>query len=217
MEHFVLNRFGLKRKEEGDFLSFDDSYKLQELYPFSGIIDLHINRMNYTEYGDISISGLSDLISKTDNPGLAFAVSVFRDNYEKEEEKVADEDLLQNKLEEFSESEHQNLFLRKNYKLEAIEHTIVSEYVRKRKYLFEQINRAHKIYDLKKKWKAEKKNEEVQKIEKNGLNKSVASEKLAEIYLKQGFKDKAIEMYNQLILDNPEKSDYFAEILKKIN
>ncbi len=209
-----MSRFGLKRNGDDVFLSPEDVYKLQELYPFAGILDLHLNRISYAEYGDVSMSGLSGLISRTDNPGLAFVASVSGESYKKEEE-LYEKDLLKNKLEELSSPE--SLFLRKKYKLEVVENTVGSEYVKRRKYLFEEIKRRHKLYHFKKKWKADKRTENLEQTEKIGLNKSVASEKLAEIYLKQGLKDKAIEMYNQLILDNPKKSDYFAQILKKIN
>ncbi len=216
MGRFVLNRFGIRSKEEGDFLSFDDSYKLQELYPFSGIIDLHINRISYTKYGDIAMSDLSDLINKTDNPGLAFIASVSGDAHTKEE--VFDEKkMLENKFQELADSGEDNLFFRENYSFEAFDNTLGREYFKRRKYLFEEIKKVHRLYEFKKKWQAEKKTKSLEQTEKITLNKSVASEKLAEIYLKQGMKDKAIEMYHQLILDNPKKSDYFAQILKKIN
>ncbi len=48
------------------------------------------------------------------------------------------------------------------------------------------------------------------------LKKAVISEQLAEVYLKQGMKEEAIEMYKALSLQNPKKSAYFAKILKKI-
>ncbi len=48
------------------------------------------------------------------------------------------------------------------------------------------------------------------------LNKAVISEQLAKIYLKQGMKEEAIEMYKVLSLQNPKKNAYFAKILKKI-
>jgi len=43
------------------------------------------------------------------------------------------------------------------------------------------------------------------------------SEELAEIYLTQGFSEKAREVYLKLSLLYPEKSVYFAEIIKRIN
>ncbi|HHH53682.1 MAG TPA: hypothetical protein ENK91_08500 [Bacteroidetes bacterium] len=58
------------------------------------------------------------------------------------------------------------------------------------------------------------------KTNKTGNSESLAngivSEELAKIYLKQGLKKQAIEMYRKLILQNPEKSVYFAEILNKL-
>ena len=44
----------------------------------------------------------------------------------------------------------------------------------------------------------------------------MVSEELAEIYLAQGFRDRAAATYRKLSLRNPEKSVYFAEIIHKI-
>lgn len=44
----------------------------------------------------------------------------------------------------------------------------------------------------------------------------IATEELAEIYLAQGLCDRAIATYSKLILLNPEKSVYFAELIDKI-
>lgn len=44
----------------------------------------------------------------------------------------------------------------------------------------------------------------------------MVSEELAEIYLAQGFRDRAAATYRKLSLRNPEKSVYFAEIIDKI-
>lgn len=49
------------------------------------------------------------------------------------------------------------------------------------------------------------------------LHPDIASEYLAEIYLEQGSYDRAIQIYEALIVRFPEKSLYFADIIKKIN
>ena len=45
----------------------------------------------------------------------------------------------------------------------------------------------------------------------------MVSEELAEVYLAQGLKDMAIETYRKLSLLNPEKSNYFAGLIEKID
>lgn len=49
------------------------------------------------------------------------------------------------------------------------------------------------------------------------LHPEVASEYLAEIYLEQGRKERAIQIYETLMVKFPEKSVYFADIIKKLN
>ncbi len=49
------------------------------------------------------------------------------------------------------------------------------------------------------------------------LHPDISSEYLAEIYLEQGHKDRARQIYEALIVRFPEKSIYFADIIKKLN
>ncbi|WP_439882988.1 hypothetical protein ACSX1A_07425 [Pontibacter sp. MBLB2868] len=48
------------------------------------------------------------------------------------------------------------------------------------------------------------------------IKKGMASENLASIFLKQGKVKKALKIYEQLILKNPEKKSYFAEQIEKL-
>ncbi len=48
------------------------------------------------------------------------------------------------------------------------------------------------------------------------FSNALISETLANIILQQGHKQKALEMYEKLILKNPEKSAYFAALIEKI-
>lgn len=45
----------------------------------------------------------------------------------------------------------------------------------------------------------------------------IVSETLAEVYIHQGNSAKAIKIYQQLMLKYPEKSSYFAALIKKLN
>ncbi|MDR1668211.1 MAG: hypothetical protein LBS03_11075 [Bacteroidales bacterium] len=52
---------------------------------------------------------------------------------------------------------------------------------------------------------------QVQTSDQLNVNPSIATETLARIFVRQGDPDKAIEIYEQLILKNPEKNIYFAQ------
>lgn len=58
----------------------------------------------------------------------------------------------------------------------------------------------------------------VNEIVKKSVDKEFkyVTETMADIFLKQGHKEKAIEIYNKLILANPEKSTYFANRIEEI-
>ena len=47
-------------------------------------------------------------------------------------------------------------------------------------------------------------------------NKDVISETLARLFARQGYREKAIHMYERLILTFPEKSSYFAAEIDKL-
>ncbi len=53
-------------------------------------------------------------------------------------------------------------------------------------------------------------------LKSSKIKKSMASENLAIIFIKQGKGKKAIKIYEQLILKNPEKKTYFAEQIEKL-
>ena len=78
------------------------------------------------------------------------------------------------------------------------------------------IEGAVKEQEKKKKKKKQKKKSTQNPPEDSKLRNEIVSEQLAEIYLKQGMKKEAMEMYRKLSLQNPEKSVYFAKILEKI-
>ena len=47
-------------------------------------------------------------------------------------------------------------------------------------------------------------------------NPEVVTETMAEVWLKQGNREKAIETYNKLSLLNPLKRDYFAALIENL-
>ncbi|WP_242928064.1 hypothetical protein [Pontibacter vulgaris] len=53
-------------------------------------------------------------------------------------------------------------------------------------------------------------------LKSSKIKKGMASESLANIFLKQGKVNKAIKIYEQLILKSPEKKAYFAEQIEKL-
>jgi predicted XRE-type DNA-binding protein len=59
----------------------------------------------------------------------------------------------------------------------------------------------------------------IDKIIKNSASKEFknVTETMAKIYLQQGNKSMAVKIYEQLMIDNPKKSVYFANRIKEIN
>ena len=59
----------------------------------------------------------------------------------------------------------------------------------------------------------------IDKIIKNSASKEFknVTETMAKLYLQQGNKTMAIKIYEQLMIDNPKKSVYFANRIKEIN
>lgn len=53
-------------------------------------------------------------------------------------------------------------------------------------------------------------------LKSSKINRGIASESLANIFLQQGKVKKAIKIYEQLILKYPEKKSYFAEQIEKL-
>jgi tetratricopeptide (TPR) repeat protein len=74
------------------------------------------------------------------------------------------------------------------------------------------------IKKAKKKYKKKKKKFILEEGIANSIrkNNALVSESLAQILANQGHNAKAIEMYNQLILNYPEKSVYFAAQIEKL-
>ena len=80
----------------------------------------------------------------------------------------------------------------------------------------QQMAKSEKSYDIK-----DESSEENENIDK-AIRKSakddfkVVTETMAKIYLKQGNKEKAMQIYQQLMTSNPKKSIYFANQIEKI-
>ena len=59
--------------------------------------------------------------------------------------------------------------------------------------------------------------EKIQQLADHSINEGeVVTETMAEVWLKQGNKEKAIEIYNKLSLLNPDKSTYFASLAEQL-
>jgi tetratricopeptide (TPR) repeat protein len=66
--------------------------------------------------------------------------------------------------------------------------------------------------------RAEEKDENIDKIIKQSASDEfkMVTETMAKIYAKQGNKEKAIKIYQRLMMDNPKKSVYFANQIEKL-
>jgi len=53
--------------------------------------------------------------------------------------------------------------------------------------------------------------------EKSNIEEDIVTESMAEVYLQQGKKEKAIEIYQKLSLLNPSKNAYFAAKINEIH
>lgn len=87
------------------------------------------------------------------------------------------------------------------------------------KLLLDEIMEHKKLEEIKKqKKKKKKKNKRMlqEALQSITENDDIASETLAELLVRQGRYNKAIEMYGRLILLFPEKSDYFAARIKHL-
>jgi len=59
--------------------------------------------------------------------------------------------------------------------------------------------------------------EKIQQLADHSISEGeVVTETMAEVWLKQGNKEKAIEIYNELCLLNPDKSAYFASLAERL-
>ena len=69
----------------------------------------------------------------------------------------------------------------------------------------------------KKKKKKKKRYEEAELLAKESIREhGVASETLAWLLEKQGHQQKAIDMYRLLVIQKPEKADYFREKIRQL-
>ena len=59
--------------------------------------------------------------------------------------------------------------------------------------------------------------EKVEQMAEHSIDQGeVITETMAEVWIKQGNKEKAIETYNKLSLLNPDKSAYFASLAEQL-
>jgi len=157
----------LSDKKKLKKISFEKLSEMEREYPFCSPLSVLVNRKQLKNNGNMSLLQMVNLVSKTDNPGLAF--------------------------------------------------TSVLEIIESDKSKDNSVKKAKKKHadSTKKKKKKSEIDKQTKSVDIN-LSEGIVSEKLAEIYLKQGMKKEAIKMYKALSLQNPKKSTYFAKILKKI-
>ena len=59
--------------------------------------------------------------------------------------------------------------------------------------------------------------EKIQRLADHSITEGdILTESMAEVWVKQGNKEKAIEIYNKLSLLNPDKSAYFASLIDQL-
>lgn len=142
----------------------------------------------------------------------------FEENEESEldTQNVGEDEVLQQSLESAELSEFSKWLLDKRHLLFEDEplHKPKIQQIKKHKTVFVQKEEVTEIKNIEKVKKADKTPKIKDKSDQ--INEQIASESLAELYVEQGYKKRAISMYEKLRLIFPEKSAYFAAQIQKI-